>query len=96
MKHYYKVIGKTTEGKLVISGTFQMFDTTGMPLSIMFTLINKQNMIPDPIDFYESAINAGWEIKTIFNRLEEAYLDSFDKHFWLNVRQRLIFYIKNT
>ena len=93
-KNHYRITGRTVDGKIVVSGAFQMFDTMGTPLPIMFMMMGSNNMIPDPVDFYTSAVNAGWKKQTIIDRLKEAYLDGFGKDFWIEIEKRLNFYIQ--
>jgi|AntRauTorcE11897_2_1112592.scaffolds.fasta_scaffold06182_3 hypothetical protein len=90
----YRFSGKTKDGKSVVAGCFTMYDSTGMPLPVMFTLISLQGWVPDIVYFYECAKNAGWKEKTIYSRLEEACLDGFNKKYWHEVKERLDFYIK--
>ena len=60
----------------------------------MFSMLSVRNSVPDPIDFYKEAVKAGWTLKTIFARLEEAYCDGYGKPFWVEVQKRLIFFIQ--
>lgn len=87
------VVGKTEEGKYVMDGVFHLYASRGLPLPILFMGLQDNNMIPSPIHFYEDAVENGWKHKTIFDRLEEAYQDSYGNKFWKEVEQRLMFYI---
>ena len=40
-----KIVGKTEDGKLVISNVFKIFDTYGLPLEDIFILCNKDNLV---------------------------------------------------
>ena len=86
-------IGITEDHKKVMDGVFEMYDTIGLPLPILFMIMKDKNMIPSPIHFYEDALKAGWNLKTIFNRLEEAYCDTYNEKFWKEVKLRLYYYI---
>ena len=55
-----KVTGKTEDGKLVIGGVFKLNDTYGLPLEITLDKLNEKNMLPDWIEFWQSAMKAGW------------------------------------
>jgi len=86
-------VGVTEESVRVMDGVFKMYDTQGMPLPILLMGMKQNNMIPSPIHFYEDAMDAGWNIKTVFDRLGEAYCDVFNEKFWNKVELRLYFYI---
>lgn len=76
-----KIIGKTTDGKLVVKGIFKLFDTTGMPLFMVFESCEQNNWLPSWIDFYNEAVEAGWTHKTIVNRLSESLSDTYGKEY---------------
>ena len=88
----FKQVGITPEGKLVMGGVFKFYDTKGMPLPILFMLMQDNNMIPQPLMFYDDATKGGWKHKTIMSKLEEAYCDSYGKMFWESVKPRLVNY----
>lgn len=95
MKNRFRIVGKTEEGQPVVAGCFMMHDTEGMPLPITFTLLSAKGWVPSPIHFYENARKAGWSDKTIFDRLEEAYLDGYNLKFWKEVEGRMYHYLQN-
>lgn len=70
------VVGKTPDGKVVVSGLFMMHDTMGLPLADIFSLSAEKNLQPSFPHFYDEAIEAGWRHKTIILRLREALADS--------------------
>ena len=41
------IIGKTSDGKLVIQGVFSLFDEKGIPLDIIFDYLNEKGWMPD-------------------------------------------------
>jgi hypothetical protein len=88
------IVGKTEDGRYVMSGIFHLYATRGLPLSILFMGLYDNNMIPSPIHFYEDAIGNGWNHKTIFNKLREAYQDSYGDVFWKEVEIRLNKYLE--
>lgn len=77
----FEVIGKTTDGKWVVKGVFKLFDTTGIPLFMLFDLCEQSNYLPSWIEFYNDAVNGQWKHKTIINRLEEAITDVYGKEY---------------
>jgi alanyl-tRNA synthetase len=88
------ITGKTTDGKLVMDGktVFRLYDETGLPLFMVFQVLHENNMIPDWISFYETAIAQGWAFKTIMARLDEALGDAYDKEMKEGILKRLNFY----
>lgn len=89
----FDVISVTEGGIQIVSGVFRVFDTCGLPLDIVFDLCRQKNLMPSWIHFYEDAINQGWKVETIFNRLEINISDVYGKPFWLEVEKRLELYI---
>ena len=83
------IVGKTKDGKLVVSGIFKMFDTIGLPLDVIFDQCLDRNIIPSWIHFYDEASAYGWKDKTIFNRLETNISDVFGKEYCNVVIERL-------
>jgi len=55
------VKGKTDSGKIVISGQiiFQLIDTFGFPLDLIYEILNEQNIIFDMYEFITCAIKSG-------------------------------------
>lgn len=53
--------GKTTDGKIVISGkeVFKLIDTYGFPLDLIYDILNEKNIIFDFYEFIVSAIDSG-------------------------------------
>ena len=88
-----KVIGKTDNGTKIVSEVFKMFDSTGLPLDVIFDQCKENDLMPSWLDFYKEASNQGWKDKTIFNRLETNISDVWGKDFYLNVKNRLLLHI---
>jgi alanyl-tRNA synthetase len=89
MKNHVKVVGKTEDGELVVSGIFKIFDTLGLPLDVIFDLCKTSNMLPSWIHFYDEATSYGWKDKTIVNRLETNIRDVYGKEYADTVMCRL-------
>jgi len=90
-----KIIGETRDGKKVVTEVFKLYDTRGLPLSIIFQLCDEQNLIPSWIDFYIDAIKAGWKDKTVKSRLKDEMSDYYSQEFTENVIKRLNEFINN-
>jgi alanyl-tRNA synthetase len=70
-----KILGKTECGNfLVVHGeeVFRLFDTSGLPLEIVFMELKDRGYMPDWTSFKLTAENHGWKVKTIITRLTEA------------------------
>jgi alanyl-tRNA synthetase len=68
-----KVIGKSPD-YLIVHGeeVFKLFDTSGLPLDIVFMELKDRGYMPDWRSFYSAAENHGWKPKTIISRLRES------------------------
>ncbi len=89
-----KIEGKTEEGKLVVSGLFELADTKGLPLPISFTLCAINNMVPSPIHFIISALKAGWLEKTIVSKYREGIIEGYDEKFWNKQEQMFLQHLR--
>lgn len=74
-----KISGKTTDGKRVLKGAFIFMSTLGIPLETIFIKLDSDNMIIDWIDFCKSALNDGWNVNTLWNKLEIALVDTYGR-----------------
>ena len=72
-----KPSGKTTDGKLVVSGVFRWTDTEGIPLTIMLTLLDERGWVVNWPDFITEAERHGWKTKTIISRCREGLADVY-------------------
>ncbi len=84
-----RFVGKTETGEMVVCGIFKLFDTTGLPLFIVFDLCHQQNWIPSWIHFYREAKDHGWKDKTIMDRLKEGMEDVYETDFVKVVMNKL-------
>jgi len=75
------ISGKTKEGQIVVKGLFQLFDSRGVPLYIIFELCIENGWLPDWISFYKEAYKHGWKHTTIINRLSENMQDVYEPEF---------------
>ena len=84
-----EIIGKDPTGKSIVCGLFKLFDTTGIPLYVVFEGCKQHDWIPSWIHFYHEASDVGWKHKTITNRLRSGMEDVYEKEFINNVIDRL-------
>lgn len=83
------ICGETIDGKLVAKGFFDLFDTHGIPLSIIWGYCKEYDIQPEWRDFYQDGIGAGWNYNTIINRLKESIVEIYGEDYWIQVEQRL-------
>ena len=76
-----KCVGKTTDGKDVISGVFRFHETEGLPLDILFEALLLKNALPDWMLFYKEALASGMTPERIFAKLDPALCDIFGSEF---------------
>ena len=73
------IVGKTEDGKTVVSDVFKFVDTYGLPLDYLLLYLDDQNMVMDWLDFMLAAYKQGWSIKTIHARCIGGVQDAFGK-----------------
>jgi len=71
MNKFIKVVGKTPENRLVVSGVFKLFETTGLPLEIIVDELWEKGYVPSWEDFYKEAEAAGVGHRSIMIRIQE-------------------------
>lgn len=72
-----KVIGKTTDGKLVLSEVYKYYASVGLPLDSLFEGLRQRNAIPSWIHFYNDARQAGIKHSRILSMLDEPLTDVY-------------------
>jgi len=58
-----------------------MYDTHGLPVSMILDACLAKNIVPSWLHFYEEAFKAGWTHKKIIAEIGEALLDVFEKDY---------------
>lgn len=96
MKTILSQSGVTSDNKKVISGIYKIFESHGIPLDIIFSILKEKNVIPDWIDFYRSARKVGMSHDRIISKLEEAINDSYGKEFGIQVIYNLNLIFRGT
>ena len=81
--------GMTTDGKRVIGGVYQFYETTGLPLDVIFEHLRIKNSVVNWIYFYKDAIAAGMKHQRILSKLEESICDVWGKVFSDEVKDKL-------
>lgn len=74
-------VGITTDGKMVMSGVAKLYFEQGLPLSIIFDQLIKNNMIPSWPRLYNDLRDNGMTHKRIIHLLHEQVFESYGKDF---------------
>ena len=64
MRLRFRIVGQTSDNKLLFAGVFEFYNTNGLPLDVLFDFMIKKGWMPSWIDFYEEALK---NIKTEIN-----------------------------
>jgi hypothetical protein len=84
-----RVVGKTKEGQLVVAGVYRYYETTGLPLDVMFDCLRQRGVVPDWLTFYVEAVRAGMKHERILAKLDPALDDAYGSDFRDVVIERL-------
>lgn len=71
--------GITIDNKPVYSGIYSFYETHGIPLDVIFALLNDNGIVPNWTDLYLDAKKAGMSHDRIVSKLEESISDSLGK-----------------
>ncbi len=77
----------------MVGNVFRMYETKGVPLETIIQKFDELNYLIDWIDFYESSIQSGWNVKTTLKKIEYSLIDTKGKDYTTQVLTRLKFYI---
>jgi alanyl-tRNA synthetase len=80
-----RIVGKTLDGKLVLSGVFKIYETEGIPLDIIFENLLEKDSIPSWTHFFNEAINANMKKDHILALLESTISDVYGIEFKNNI-----------
>lgn len=84
-----KIVGKSTDGKLVVSEISKIYFQDGIPLGIMFDELDKHNYIPSWLHLYIEMQDNGMNKERIFHLLNEHMFDTYGNEFRNVVINRL-------
>jgi hypothetical protein len=71
------ICGKTEDDKDVVRGVYRFFETEGVPLDVIFEILESKKAIPDWIAFVKEAIAAGMKSSRVISMLDTAISDSY-------------------
>lgn len=90
-----KTVGRTSDGKLVVTEVFKFYETEGLPLDVILETLRDQNMMPDWMDFMLEAVRAKMKIPRILAMLDAAITDSYGSELRDVVISRLKYLTRN-
>jgi len=70
-------VGTTPDGRKVVRGVYNFYETNGVPLDVLFETLQNQGMIPDWLSFMLEAVEAGMKPERVIHMLDPAIADSF-------------------
>jgi len=76
-----KITGKTEDNEFIVAGVFRFYETTGLPLDIIFDCLRQKKTIPDWLTFYVEALRAGMKHDRIISKLDSAMADIYGTEF---------------
>jgi len=89
-KQLVKIVGKTSDDRLVLSGLFRFAETYGLPLEIIFQLLKDNNMIPSWSHLLEEAKKAQVNMERFKRRLQDNIVDIYGRDYYHEIARRLI------
>jgi len=77
-----KFVGKTTDGKFVVDGSYVFKEVDGglLGMSDLIIEFTKLNWVIDWVGFYEASQKCHWTYKTVIRKIREGLLDSVTGH----------------
>ena len=76
-----KIVGKTDTGMLLLQGCFSITQFISTPLSLIARSLYTKGYVIDWIDFGDSAIQSGWEVEMLIDRLKNVLFSVYDQKF---------------
>ncbi len=83
-------VGTTDTGVGVISHVFKMYDTFGLPLSVVIDHLKSKNLVPAWDMFIKDALDAGWKAKKITTCIQEAIVDTDGRDHWKAMEDKVL------
>lgn len=80
--------GETEDGKIAYKGVYRFYETTGVPLDILFDCIARKNAVVSWYHFYTEASAAGMEYSRILSKIEEAVCDVWGNEYMTEIKTK--------
>lgn len=84
-----QIIGKTQDGKLVVSGIARLYYESGLPLCIIFDRLKAVNLQVSWLHLVDELKNNGMNLDRIFHLLNEHIFESYGKDYRDEIMIRL-------
>ena len=81
-KQLLEIVGKATDGRLVVSGIYRFKETHGLPLDMILESVNSKNLIPSWLHLVREAKDAGINISKFMTELESSVVLVYGKEYW--------------
>lgn len=78
----FDIVGKTTDGKLVISGVLRFEETFGLPLEIIFEYLQENNLVPSWLHIMDESRKQGVNESKFLTKLETCVVSVYGKEYW--------------
>jgi len=92
-KILFDVVGKTDDGKLVISGVMKFRESYGLPLVYIFDIIKNNNMVISWYHLIDEANIIGVNFDKFLSELKSAIIDVFGIEYfnliWGKINERV-------
>jgi hypothetical protein len=78
-----KIVGKTTDGKDVVSGydIFKWTESIGLPLDVIVELYNQRNTVIDWIEFVQTSLLHSWKYSNTLLKIQMSLSDVYDDRY---------------
>lgn len=83
------IVGKTIEGKSVVSGLGKLYFQEGIPLSVLFDSLKDKDIQPSFKHLYDELTENGMKHERIIHLLNENVFESYGKEYRDEVLNRL-------
>ncbi len=77
----FGIVGRTVDGKTVVSGVYRFFETFGLPLEVVFQVLQEKELVPCWISFHREAMQAGMQHDRILSKLDPVLSDTYGPEF---------------
>lgn len=74
-------VGLTQDGKTVVAGVYKLYETHGLPLAVVFSLLEEHNMVPCWLAYLQEATSAGLTPDRAIRKVEDAIADAWGGEF---------------
>lgn len=77
----FTVVGNTAVGVPVLAGVYRFFETHGLPLDVVLSVVKERGALPCWVSFVREALAAGMRFERALAKLDEAIADAYGPAF---------------